>query len=168
MMDHFSATVEIPLSILFGQAPSGLSTDDESGKRTFYDSIATKQRRSMAKHLRFLLLCLLTARTGPTKGRVPAKHGFEFLPLEEPNDEQKANTRLTNATAREKDVQNNVISEEEARTELQNDRRVPYTLSDETSPDFDEPEEHPSEPAFIPPQPGITTTPLPPPRSNGT
>jgi phage-related protein (TIGR01555 family) len=162
MMDHFSATVEIPLSILFGQAPAGLSTDDQSGKRTFYDSIATKQRRAMFFPLQYLLLLMLSAKNGPTGGQIPKAYGVKFLPLEEPNDQEKANTRLLNATAREKDLAANLISEEEGRTELENDPHVPYVLSEATAPwnqedDEPEPEDEPSPipPPAPPPVPGI-------------
>lgn len=128
MMDKLCAVAEMPLSILFGQAPTGLSTDDKGGRTTFYDMIANHQRRLLRNPLARIIACVLAAKDGPTKGVMPAKWSFDFLPLTEPTEQETAATELVRVTADEKLIQNAVITPEEARTRLAADPRNPYLL----------------------------------------
>lgn len=127
-MDKLAASSEMPLSILFGQAPTGLSTDDKGGRTTYYDAIASRQRRDLMDPLSRIATVMCRAKQGPTKGKLPARWRIVFRPLEEPSETEIAQNRMTNASADEKLIMSQVISPDEARTRLSNDAHSPYTL----------------------------------------
>lgn len=126
--DELSAVSEIPLSILFGQPPSGLSTDDKSGRTAFYDMIANKQRRQLRSPMRRIIEALVSAKKGPTKGVVPTKWDFQFLPLEEPSEKEDSDKRLVDAQIDEKYFGLGVLTPEEIRARLANDPKSPYVI----------------------------------------
>jgi len=140
VMDEVSAAAEIPLSRLFGQAPTGLSTDDNAGKTTFYDSIANKQRRLLRKPIKRVIEAVLASKEGPTAGVVPENWSFDFLSLNEPTDDQVAQQRKVEAETDAILINNGQITAQEARTRLFNDASSPYVLLEELLPE-DEPEE---------------------------
>lgn len=127
-MDRLAAAAEMPLSILFGQAPSGLSTDDESGRRAFYDSIKNKQGRLLRPILNRICEAVIAAKNGPFKGRPPKEWSFEFRPLEEPNEKEDAERRKTETEIDERLITNGIITPAEARTRLTNDPHCVYQL----------------------------------------
>lgn len=73
----------IPQTIAFGDTPSGLNTDGESGRRNFFDQIATYQRVTVKPRLVQLYTALFAAKEGPTKGILPEKWAVKFESLEE-------------------------------------------------------------------------------------
>lgn len=144
VMDRLAAACEMPLSILFGQPPTGLSTDDESGRRAFYDSVANKQRRLLRKMLTRLITILIKAKEGPLEGKEPHNWNFDFLPLEEPNDKDRADTEFVRVQAEEKQVMMGVLTPQEVRSRLANDPQCPYQLdvaNDEAVDDLDDVDE---------------------------
>lgn len=131
-MDELAAVSEIPLSKLFGQAPTGLSTDDASGERNFNDTIATKQRRILRPVLERMIEFLIAAKRVPT---VPMdKWSLEFKPLSEPTEQDKATTDKTKAETDTLLVSQGIISETEARSRWKSDPSTPYTLESEEAP----------------------------------
>jgi phage-related protein (TIGR01555 family) len=130
LMAHIAGASGIPLSIIFGQEPSGLSTDDQSGRRMFYDMVASEQRRKLLRPINGLIDLLVHAKKGPTRGVVPASWQVDFLPLEEPTDKQRAETDWLQAQADEKRIQDGVITPQEARRGLLSDPTCRYQLDD--------------------------------------
>lgn len=131
-MDDFAAASEMPLSKLFGQAPTGLSTDDQSGMRNYYDLVASRQRRILRAPLERLIEMGMAAGVIP---RVEKKNWqLDFEPLEEPNEKSEAETDKLRAETDSARILDNVITPTEARSRLANDPSCPYVLDGEEAP----------------------------------
>lgn len=128
IFDRLSAATGIPLSILFGQPPAGLSTDDESGRKAFYADVATDQRRLLRKAVTYLITLLIRAKRGLLKGEEPFNWSFSFLPLEEPNDNEAAETAFIRAQTEALLIERGTLSPEEVRSRYVNDPNSPYQL----------------------------------------
>lgn len=128
-MDRLAAATGMPLSILFGQPPTGLSTDDESGRRSFYDSVATQQRRLLRKPITILCEVLLAATEGPFKGKSPDSWSFDFLPLEEPNQNDDAQRRDLESQTEERLIGLGLLDRSEVRSKYANDPQSPYQIN---------------------------------------
>lgn len=74
-----------PRTMLAGDAPGGLSTDDKSGSQRERQIVSSAQER-----LRYILErlygVLYSAADGPTRGKVPPEWTLEFAPLDEPDE----------------------------------------------------------------------------------
>jgi len=139
-MEKLAAASEMPLTKLFGMAPSGLSTDDLSAEKTFNASIANKQRRLLRTPLNRVIEAVISSREGPTDGNVPEKWKVSFIPLDEPNESEQATTDKTLAETDTVHLANGVLSEMEVRSRLKNDPNQPYTLSAEMDEALEETE----------------------------
>ena len=130
VFDELAAVAGIPPSIFYGAPPLGLSTDDRSGRITFYDSVANIQRRLLRGPLNRLISILLHSKDGPTGGNVPEKWSFEFLPLDEPSDGDRVAMRKTQADMDKVYKDSTILTVDEIRTRLKNDPNNPYVLDD--------------------------------------
>lgn len=142
-MEKLAAAAEMPVTKLFGISPSGLSTDDQSGERTFHATISSKQRKKLRKPIKRVIDILLHAKRGPTSGVVPEKWKYEFVSLDEPNETEDANRRKTDAETDKIHLENGTLELHEVRTRLRNDPDTPYTLD----PKVDEAMEAAAQPA---------------------
>ena len=133
-MEKLAAASELPLTKLFGMAPAGLSTDDESGERNFNTSIADKQKRLLKEPIGRVVEALLYSKEGPTDGKVPDQWSVSFVPLDEPSEDELAARRKLEAETDSIHIQNGTISEKEARSRLENEPDSPYVFDS----DFDE------------------------------
>jgi hypothetical protein len=140
IMDRLAAAAEMPLSILFGQPPTGLSTDDQSGRRAFYDSVANKQRRLLRRLITYLLQLLIAASEGPFKGKEPEQWAIEFLPLEEPNEKENADQRAVDSQTEERLVGLGIVLPMEVRGKYLNDPNCPWPLDATLEPDAQQPD----------------------------
>ena len=93
-----SGAARIPVTILMGQSPAGLSATGDSDMRWFYDRVKTAQTNTLRpRHLRLIrLLCL--AKDGPTGGKLPAKLSIEYAPLWQLTPLEQADLRQKQAT----------------------------------------------------------------------
>lgn len=132
VMDELAAVAEMPLSILFGQPPAGLSTDDSGGRTAFYDSIANKQRRTLRAPLNRIASLLMKAKNRPIRV-APKDWSFSFLPLTEPTETDQANRRLIDAQALQIYVETGLISPNEARSAIAADPSSPVILDPSAS-----------------------------------
>jgi phage-related protein (TIGR01555 family) len=66
-----SGAAEIPVTVLMGQAPAGLSATGDSDIRTFYDRIDSQRRNYLKPRLLRLATMFCAAKNGPTGGVVP-------------------------------------------------------------------------------------------------
>lgn len=82
-----------PMIVLFGDAPSGFSTDGASGWQTFNRDVVTYQEDNRPLIERSYEV-LFAAQDGPTGGIIPDELAVEFLPLDEPTEKEKAETRF--------------------------------------------------------------------------
>ncbi|BBO74410.1 hypothetical protein DSCW_18270 [Desulfosarcina widdelii] len=106
-MDLVSAASDIPKTRLFGQQLGTLSGADET-TRNYYDRIKAYQQ----KHLRGPVTCLIELLRAEKKA--PAGGwSFEFAPLWQPTDKEKADTRKTVAETDQIYILNQVLTPEE-------------------------------------------------------
>jgi phage-related protein (TIGR01555 family) len=93
--NELSSAFRMPQTRLNGEAPGGLNTDGESQTKNWNDQIAALQRLRIRPGLVRLYRIAFGASNGPTGGVVPRKFYVEFAALDEPTEQQAANTRFT-------------------------------------------------------------------------
>ena len=81
-----SGAAEIPVTRLFGRSPSGLNATGESDLQNYYDMIAEKQESILRPILNKLLPVFVLS----TLGSIPEDFDFEFDPVAEPTDKERA------------------------------------------------------------------------------
>lgn len=81
-----SGAAEIPVTRLFGRSPSGLNATGESDLQNYYNMIAEKQE----SYLRPILNKVLPPFIISTLGSLPDDFDFEFDPVAEPSDKERA------------------------------------------------------------------------------
>lgn len=81
-----SGAAEIPVTRLFGRSPSGLNATGESDLQNYYDMIAEKQE----SYLRPILNKVFPPFIISTLGSLPDDFDFEFDPVAEPSDKERA------------------------------------------------------------------------------
>jgi uncharacterized protein len=96
LIDRFHALVSeatgIPITRLFGQAPSGLSTDDKSGTRSWYDLVQSYRDRQVEPFLRDMISILSK---DPELGLPPPNFTIKWPSLYQYTPEEEANARKT-------------------------------------------------------------------------
>lgn len=115
--DRLAATVagaaRMPMTRLFGQAPSGLSTDDKSGVSNWDDYVAAHQRQHLEPAI--LRMCELLAAAGLVDIPEGASVRVKFHPLRTPSEKEKADTRYVHAQADKLHWEMQVLDETELR-----------------------------------------------------
>ena len=91
---RLAAAIDIPLSILMGQAPQGLGTDPEGDLRMYYDKVASFQRRKVAPILKLIITMIMKSMR---ERGVPKKWEIKFNPLWQLTDAEMAEARLNQA-----------------------------------------------------------------------
>lgn len=84
---QISGALQIPLVRLFGQSPAGLNSTGESDLRTYYDGVKNAQETRLRRGLEVTLDLVARSQIGK---ETPKKFGFEFRPLWQLTDMQKA------------------------------------------------------------------------------
>ena len=130
-MELLAAASGMPVTKLFGLAPGGLSTDNESGNRNWNAIISDEQQDELVPALERIAAIMFHAKLGPTGGKVPERWSVSCLPLDEPDEAEDATTRKTEADTDQVLILNEVITSAEARSRLRNDPSCPYTLDTE-------------------------------------
>ena len=111
VQQNLSAVTRIPITLLFGQSPSGLSTDDQSGTRNYYDGIRAIQKEKYEPGICRVVELLALAGVGPAEG-----WAVNFHDLLVPSEAENAETKKINAETDAVNIQHGVISPEEARS----------------------------------------------------
>jgi phage-related protein (TIGR01555 family) len=91
---RLAAAVDMPLSLLMGQAPKGLGADSEGDLRMYYDKIRSFQRRKVGPILK--LISNMVMKSMRERG-IPKKWSIRFNPLWQLTDAEIAEARLTQA-----------------------------------------------------------------------
>lgn len=120
LMDRFpervSAATGIPMTLLMGHAPSGLSTDDQSGRRFFYDSIKARlQMGLLLPALTRILTLAMRSPLGPTGGVEPIGWVVEFAPLYQLTELEQEDVALKRAQRDQVYIAAGVLSPDEVR-----------------------------------------------------
>lgn len=136
--EHMAAVSRIPLVKLTGISPSGLNASSDGELRCFEDVIHAKQEAEYRPHLTtilgFVQLSLF--------GEVDPDITFEFLPINELTEKEKAELREVEARTGQILVDVGAVSQEEERARIANDPDTPYPgLVIEDLPDLGEEEQ---------------------------
>jgi len=86
----------IPLVRLFGQSPAGLNSTGDGDIRNYYDGINARQQRDLRSPLNRVFDVLHRSTTGD---RPPKGFGYNFNPLWQQSEKEKADTAQTITTA---------------------------------------------------------------------
>lgn len=115
LIDRFAVEVAealgMPVTKLFGRAPGGLNTDDESGRRAWYDHVRHYQEQKATPLIEWLVsLVSQDPRVGPApSGEIEWPSLWQFSPMEE------AQARLTTAQSDAVYLQYRVVEPEDVR-----------------------------------------------------
>ena len=88
-----AAATGLPHTVLFGDAPGGLSTDDASGNRLLKEAVAAYQDQSLRAQLRRIYTLIFAQKEGPTQGVIPPRWRLVFDPLDELTEAEVATVR---------------------------------------------------------------------------
>lgn len=91
---RLAAAIDMPLSLLMGQAPKGLGADSEGDLRLYYDKIRSFQRRKVGPVLKLIASMLMKSMR---ERGAPKKWSIRFNPLWQLTDAEIAEARLTQA-----------------------------------------------------------------------
>jgi len=105
LAERLSSVEGIPLTRLLGQSPAGLSSDDASGTRTYYDLIQRYRRTVLLP----VILAVYRIAQGPNARTVV------FPPLGQPSKAEQAATSLQYAQRDAVLIQSGVITDGESR-----------------------------------------------------
>lgn len=90
-----AAAYDMPVEVLFGQAPAGLSATGDSTVRFFYDRVASWQRRDLRPAVQRLSKLIFLSKNGPTGGAEPERWNVRMRPLYQASQKEVADTRKT-------------------------------------------------------------------------
>lgn len=121
--EQMASPSHTPLVKLLGITPSGLNANSEGEIRVYNDYIASLQEA----HLRPQIEIILNLIQLDLFGEIDDQIVFEFSPLEQMNDEQKAAIAKTKADADAVYIQNGVLAPEEIRERLAKDESGDYS-----------------------------------------
>jgi len=125
-----SAAARMPVSKLFGTPPRGLSSDDESGARWYYDEVAAMQAERYRTPIRYV--CRLLALAGVVDVDPDDSIDVEFAALDEPSELERADVRLKDAQADKIHFEIGAIDGEDVRTSAYGGARYSSTRSVDT------------------------------------
>lgn len=116
-MYRLCLAADMPVSLLMGKAPSGLSGDaaGASDMQQFYDRVSSMQIEKLLPILKRIMKLLFLSKDGPTSGKVPPEWGVEFCPLWELTELEQATLRKTQAETDAIYVEAQVLAAEEVR-----------------------------------------------------
>lgn len=128
--EQMASVARIPLSIYLQITPTGLNATNDGETRNFYADVHAYQEKNVRPHLqRVFELAQLSV-----LGEIDRDLAFEFVPLWEMSDKDKAEIRLADAQADQVYLTMGVVDPEETRERLSNDETSLYHGVDLTDP----------------------------------
>lgn len=109
---RLAAAIDMPLSLLMGQAPKGLGADSEGDLRLYYDKVRSFQKRKVAPILK--ILANMVMKSMRERG-IPKKWAISFNPLWQLTDAEIAEARLTQARSDSMYIKMGAITPDEIR-----------------------------------------------------
>lgn len=122
--EHMAAPLHIPLVKLTGVTPSGLNASPDGEIQVFYDYVGAEQKDFMNGHLITVLKVLQLH----LWGKVNPKISHEWVRLDSPTDKEESEMRKADADRDGTYVTNAVVSADEVRQRLRNDKKSGYTF----------------------------------------
>lgn len=110
-----AGAAEIPVTILFGQAPAGLSATGDSDIRWFYDRLDSARTNNVQPRLERIIRMFLRAQNGPTGGVEPDAWTIKWPSLYQLTDGEQADLRAKQATIDAQYITAQVLTPEEVR-----------------------------------------------------
>lgn len=105
-----AAAARMPVSLLLGQAPSGLNATGDSDIRWYYDRIKSKQNEELLPVLKRFMKMVFAAKDGPTNGVEPESYQIVFNNLWQLSNDSEAERRLNIAKADQLYVQMGAVT----------------------------------------------------------
>lgn len=131
-LELIAAVLRIPVVKYLGISPSGFNATGESDIKIFNAMIESLQKKQFADNLETVLKILQLNEYGEIDEHI----GFEFLPLDEEDDQIKANTEKVQADTAAVFLDRNVISPEEVRKIIAKNKNGLFETIDPDSTDF--------------------------------
>lgn len=121
--EQMAAPSHTPLVKLIGITPAGLNANSEGEIKVYYDYIAAQQENHLSPQIKVIIDVIQLDLFGEIDNSI----FFNFNPLEQMSDEQKANIRKSKAETDAILIQNSVIAQEESRERLSKDEDGDYS-----------------------------------------
>lgn len=140
--EQLASVSRIPLSVYLQVTPTGLNATNDGETRNFYADVHSYQEKNVRGPLKLIIDLVQLS----LYGSIDPAIGFEFLPLWEMSDKDKADIRKADADADAVYVTNGIVSNDEARQRLSLDETSLYygvDLSDPAPDVEDETDEAP-------------------------
>ena len=132
--EHLASVARIPLSIYLQITPTGLNATNDGETRNFYADVHAYQEKNVRPGLTAIFDCVQLSLFGSIVDGLT----YEFLPLWEMSDKDKADIRKSDADADNGYVSNGIVSPEEVRERLSTDETSLYYGIDLTDPPPDQ------------------------------
>ena len=94
-----ASAARMPMTRLFGLAPGGLASTDDSGLQWWRDRVSDYQQQELRPAIDRIVEVYAASRDGVLGGAAPESWTVEFHPLDEPTTDEAASARLKNAQA---------------------------------------------------------------------
>lgn len=111
--ERLASAVDMPMTVLFGRSPVGLGGSGGHEQDNWYDCVANYQEVECRPPMERLFEIIASTKQGPTEGLIPAKFGFNFVPLKQMTEAEKADVKLKTAQADALYVTNGVLTADE-------------------------------------------------------
>lgn len=108
-----AAAADMPVTVLMGMSPAGMNATGAFDLRAWYDRIGAAQTKQYQPPLERVLRLLMRSAAAPTAGREPSVWSIEWLPLWEPTEKERAETRKLVAETDKIYVDAKVVSEDD-------------------------------------------------------
>lgn len=128
--EQLASVSRIPLSIYLQITPTGLNATSDGETRNFYADVHAYQEKNFRPGLQTILECTQLS----LFGEIDPTLKFEFLPLWELSETDKAQVRKSDAEVDTGYVNAGIVSAEEVRERLSNDEESIYHGVDLTDP----------------------------------
>lgn len=139
--EQLASVSRIPLSIYLQITPTGLNATNDGETRNFYADVHSYQEKNVRGPLKLIIDLIQLS----LFDEIDPAIGFEFMPLWEMSDKDKAEIRKVDADADVAYVSQGVVSNEEVRQRLGQDETSLYFGVDLTDPAPDEKDDEPEE-----------------------
>lgn len=113
--ESLMASSDMPHTILFNESPSGLGATGRSEQDAWYDHVHSQQEMYLPEKVDRIFEVMFSAKSGPTKGKVPEGWTYDFCPLSEPSGKEEAETEKLEAETAQIWIDNGILDSSEVR-----------------------------------------------------
>ena len=137
IVDHASGRYvtasQMPHTIALGEGAQGLGSDGKSEQRDWYDFVSNQQELVLKPRLDTLFRYIFLSKRGLTGGAIPQGWSYDFIPLWQLDDTEKADVRLKTSQADASDIMAGILDPNEvAKSRYGGTRYSTDTKLDET------------------------------------